>query len=97
MAARFLTLILLFAFCLLSVEAQETIQSFTDRNTFLAAARDVRVFDFEGIVPNSGFKHYQREGTDNVRHGVSELIGTGTIAFVSKVSPLKIPSEVSDT
>jgi hypothetical protein len=62
MASRFLTLIPLFAICLLSVQAQENIQLFTDRNSFLAAASDVRVVDFEGIVPNSGFKHYQREG-----------------------------------
>lgn len=62
MTGRYLTLLVLSAFCVLTAPAQESIQIYKDRNSFSAAARDVNVHDFEGIVPNSGFKQYQREG-----------------------------------
>jgi hypothetical protein len=67
MACRFLTLLLALAFCVVSVvisaAAQDGINSFTSRDSFSAAATDVKVNDFEGIVPNSGFKQYSREGS----------------------------------
>jgi hypothetical protein len=63
MTREFVGLFFLFAFSFLSVAAQEEIHTYTDRNSFSAATRDQTVHDFEGIVPNSGFKHYQREGS----------------------------------
>ena len=62
MTCRYLTLFLLFASCFLTASAQTNIQVHTTKDAFSAAAGDVTVHDFEGIVPNSGFKHYQREG-----------------------------------
>ena len=59
------TLFVLFAFYFSTVVAQDGIESFSDRNSFSAAAGDLKVHDFEGLVPNSGFKHYQREGALN--------------------------------
>ena len=63
MNCRFLTLLSLFAFSFLTIPAQDGITSYTDRNSFSAGARDLKVNDFEGIVPNTGFKQYQREGS----------------------------------
>ena len=62
MLSRSLTLLFVFAFCFNTISGQNDLVAFTDRNSFSAAARDLSVHDFEGIVPNNGFKHYQREG-----------------------------------
>ena len=63
MTFRYLTLILVFSFCLLSTFSQASIDSFAERKAFTQATHDVSTLDFEGIVPNSGFKHFQREGS----------------------------------
>lgn len=87
MTCRILTLFVFLAFCFLRVPAQDGIDSFTDREAFSAAARDIKVHDFEGIVPNSGFKHYQREGAlvyDGIefRPGGGGRFGAGPVIVV---------------
>src|SRR5688572_8912646 len=79
MPRRYLTLILVFSSCLLSVFAQEGIESFSERTAFTLAVRDISTLDFEGIVPNSGFKHFQREGS--LRHGGLEIRPGGGARF----------------
>jgi hypothetical protein len=63
MACQFLTLLLFLTLAVVSAAAQDGINSFTSRDAFSAAAADIKVNDFEGIVPASGFKQYQREGS----------------------------------
>ena len=87
MTYRILTLFVLLAFCFFTGSAQDSIDSFTDRGSFTAAARDLKVHDFEGIVPNSGFKHYQREGALNYaglefRSGGGAKFGAGPVIVV---------------
>ncbi|HEX6126124.1 MAG TPA: hypothetical protein VFZ23_12195, partial [Pyrinomonadaceae bacterium] len=87
MTYRILTLIVLLVFCFFTAAAQDGIDSFTDRGSFSAAARDLKVHDFEGIVPNSGFKHYQREGALNYagiefRPGGGARFGPGPVIVV---------------
>jgi TolB protein len=62
MTSRFLALVGFFALCLVSTFAQEGIDTFNNRESFSASVSDIKVNDFEGIVPNSGFKQYGREG-----------------------------------
>ena len=87
MTYRILTLFVLLAFCFFTASAQDSFFSFTDRTSFSAAARDIKVHDFEGIVPNSGFKHYQREGALNYagiefRPGGGARFGPGPVIVV---------------
>jgi hypothetical protein len=87
MIRRFLTLLCLSVFSFLTVAAQENIVSHTDRKSFSAASRDLKVNDFEGIVPNSGFKHYQREGAlryagVEFKPGGGERFGPGPVIVV---------------
>src|SRR5688572_16242911 len=79
MPHRYLTLILVFSSCLSSTFAQEGIESFSERTAFTLAVRDISTLDFEGIVPNSGFKHFQREGS--LRHGGLEIRPGGGARF----------------
>ena len=62
MIYRFLTLLSLCTLCFVTASAQSGISAYHDRNAFSAAARDLGTHDFEGLVPNSAFKHYQKEG-----------------------------------
>ena len=78
MTFRYLTLILVFSCCILSTFAQEGIDSFSERTAFSQAARDLSTLDFEGIVPNSGFKHYPREA---LRYGGLEFRPGGGARF----------------
>ena len=71
MTVRHLSLFMFPALCFLTASAQDGIETYKDRNAFSAAARDLVVHDFEGLVPNSGFKHYQREGA--LRYAGSEF------------------------
>ena len=87
MAPRYLTLFLLLTSCFVTVSAQTNIQIHSTRDAFSAAARDVTVHDFEGIVPNSGFKHYQREGVLRYaglefRSGGGARFGAGPVIVV---------------
>ena len=63
MKFRILTLLLAFGFSFFTAAAQDGIDSYTGRNTFDRAVSGTSIFDFEGIVPETGFRHYQREGS----------------------------------
>ena len=87
MICRILVLLSFVALPFLTVSAQDAIISYPDRNSFSAAARDLTVNDFEGIVPNSGFKQYQREGSlryagTEFRPGGGERFGPGPVIVV---------------
>ena len=62
MICRILTLLFVTSVSFSILTAQDAIRTYPDRDSFAAASRDLKSYDFEGIVPNSGFKHYQREG-----------------------------------
>jgi len=64
MSIRFLTLVVFYTLCLVSTAtAQESINAYTSRNSFSAAVAESKVNDFEGLVPNDGFRQYHRDGS----------------------------------
>ncbi len=88
MFSRSLTAILLIVLSLNSaVFAQSGIASYASRASFTSDAENLTTIDFEGIVPNSGFRNFKSEGSlvtagIEFRPGGGARFGAGHITVV---------------